>query len=81
MGRFAKLIGLETEPAPKKPAPAPKVKHLKMNQNWKKKYLQMKNLSEYQIKLLKDGPKSLSQAWALQAMKYDWDKINGQSEN
>lgn len=25
MGRFAKLIGLETEPAPKKPAPAPKV--------------------------------------------------------
>ena len=52
-----------------------------MNQNWKKKYLQMKNLNEYQIKLLEDGPKSLSQAWALQAMKYDWDKINGQSEN
>jgi hypothetical protein len=48
-----------------------------MNQEWKRKYLEMKNLSEYQINILKNGPKSLTQAWALQAMKYDWDRMNG----
>ena len=52
-----------------------------MNQNWKQKYLEMKNLSEYQINILKNGPNSLSQAWALQAMKYDWKRISGQSKN
>lgn len=42
---------------------------------WKKEYLEKKaGLSQYQIQLLKEGPKSLTQAWALQAMKYDYNK-------
>jgi hypothetical protein len=36
------------------------------------------DLSDYQINILKNGPKSLTQAWALQAMKYDWDRMSGQ---
>jgi len=42
---------------------------------WRQDYMERKpNLSPYQIKLLKDGPKSLSEAWGLGAMKRDWNK-------
>ena len=35
-------------------------------------------LSKYQIDLLENGPKSLTQSWALQAMHYDWKTKTGQ---
>jgi len=42
---------------------------------WAEDYLEKKpGLSAFQIQLLKEGPKGLSQAWALGAMKRDWDK-------
>ncbi len=42
---------------------------------WRSEYLEWKGrkqLSEYQIRLLEEGPKSLAQSWALQAMKREW---------
>lgn len=45
-----------------------------MSDKWKTEYLEMKGsaLSDYQKKLLQEGPKSLAQAWALQAMKREY---------
>lgn len=52
-----------------------------MNQNWKKNYLEMKRsqLTDYQIEILEEGPKSLTQAWALGAMHYEWKQKTGQN--
>jgi hypothetical protein len=41
----------------------------------------MKKLTEKQIDLLENGPKSLSQAWALQAMKNEWIQMSRQFKN
>ena len=54
-----------------------------MNQNenplsWRKEYLEMKaGLSKFQIQLLKEGPTQLAQAWLLQAMHNDYNKMKG----
>ena len=45
--------------------------------NWREQYKSMKILSERQIKLLEEGPKSLSQSWHLQALYSNWKKIKG----
>tara|TARA_B100001939_G_scaffold113989_1_gene98578 strand:- start:43 stop:234 length:192 start_codon:yes stop_codon:yes gene_type:complete len=56
-------------------------KYLNMIENvdWKKEYLEIKGnlLKESQINLLTNGPKSLTQSWALMAMKRDYHKIMG----
>jgi len=45
-----------------------------MSDKWRTEYLEMKGsaLSDYQKKLLQEGPTSLAQAWALQAMKREY---------
>ena len=44
--------------------------------SWKKEYLEKKaGLSAFQIKLLTEGPKKLTDAWALQAMLYDYNRL------
>ena len=46
-----------------------------MRKPWREEYLERKpGLTQYQIQILKEGPKSLSQAWALQAMMLDYKK-------
>ena len=56
-------------------------KYLNMIENvdWKKEYLEIKGnlLKESQINLLTNGPKSLTQSWALMGMKRDYHKIMG----
>lgn len=47
-----------------------------MKQNWKKIAINSEKDPKV-IQILKEGPKSLSQAWLVQAMKYKY----GQSEN
>ena len=41
---------------------------------WKKRALQNPKLKQKQIDILKNGPKSLTDAWFLQAMKYKYDQ-------
>ena len=46
--------------------------------NWREEYLGMKaGLSKFQIQLLENGPKSLSQSWILGAMHGNWKKMKG----
>ena len=46
--------------------------------SWRQEYLEMKaGLSKLQIQLLKEGPKQLAQAWLLQAMHNDYEKMKG----
>jgi hypothetical protein len=45
--------------------------------NWREEYQGMKVLSTIQVECLKNGPKSLSQSWMMQAMKNDWKKKKG----
>ena len=46
--------------------------------SWRQEYLEMKaGLSKFQIQLLKEGPKQLAQAWLLQAMHNDYEKMKG----
>ena len=48
---------------------------------WRQEYLEMKDgLSQSQIRLLKEGPNQLSQAWLLQAMHNDYNKMKGIKE-
>jgi hypothetical protein len=47
-----------------------------MKQNWKEIAINSEKDPKV-IQILKEGPKSLSQAWLVQAMKYKY----GQSEN
>ena len=51
--------------------------------SWRKEYLEMKaGLSEQQIKFLTEGPKKLTDAWALQAMSTIIKKpLNGIKSN
>lgn len=48
--------------------------------DWKTDYLAMKMLSPFRVKLLKEGAKSLSQSWILQAMYNDYKRIKGIKE-
>ena len=45
-------------------------------EDWKTEYLELasKKLTQHQVDLLINGPKNLSQAWSLGAMKMDWKK-------
>ena len=45
--------------------------------DWRQEYLEHKGtlLSPCQQKILIEGPRSLSQAWQLQAMKHEYKKI------
>jgi len=45
--------------------------------DWKSEYLSLKKVTKYQQELLENGPKSLSQSWALGAMKTDWKRLKG----
>ena len=48
-------------------------------ETWKTEYKQWKELKPYQIELIDNGPKSLSQAWLLNSMWCEWmdlKKIN-----
>ena len=46
--------------------------------SWRQEYLGMKaGLSKFQIELLENGPKSLSQSWILGAMHGNWKKMKG----
>ena len=48
---------------------------------WRQEYLEMKGgLSQSQIRLLKEGPNQLSQAWLLQAMHNDYKQMKGIKE-
>ena len=46
-------------------------------ENWREEYQGMKVLTKYQVDLLKNGPKSLSQSWMMGAMHNDWKKKKG----
>ncbi len=46
--------------------------------NWRKEYKAFSS-DKKQLKLLEDGPKSLSQSWLLQALYQRWMKIKGYS--
>jgi len=41
--------------------------------NWKQEILEYWVITPEERKLLKEGPKSLSQAWHLQALKYRYE--------
>ena len=47
------------------------------DENWREEYQGMKRLSKYQVELLQNGPKSLSQSWMMGAMHNDWKKKKG----
>ena len=48
-----------------------------VDNEWREEYQKMKVLTKYQMDLLKNGPKSLSQSWLLGAMHGDWKKKKG----
>ena len=45
--------------------------------NWRQEFKELKNLSEFQLEILENGPRSLSQSWILGAMYGDWKKMKG----
>jgi len=47
------------------------------SQSWRSEYLEMKLLSDEEVKLLKYGARSLCQSWRLGAMYSDWKKKKG----
>ena len=50
----------------------------KIDTSWRQEYLGIKSgLSKSEIKLLEEGPHSLSQSWHLQAMYNDWKVLKG----
>ena len=46
------------------------------NSNWREEYKAYTS-SKYELDLLENGPKSLSQSWILGAMYNEWKKRNG----
>ena len=48
-----------------------------VDNEWREEYQTMKVLTKYQMDLLKNGPKSLSQSWLLGAMHGDWKRKKG----
>ena len=45
--------------------------------NWREEFKGSRNLSQYQLEILENGPKSLSQSWVLGAMHGEWRKMKG----
>ena len=44
-------------------------------EDWKDQYKQWKSLEDFQIKLLDEGPQTLSQTWLVNQMWCDWRDI------
>ena len=45
--------------------------------NWRQEYKESKRLSKFQLEILENGPRSLSQSWILGAMHGEWRKMKG----
>ena len=45
-------------------------------EDWKEEYKEWKDLKPFQIQLLDEGPKTLSQTWLVNQMWCDWEKMN-----
>ena len=45
--------------------------------NWRNEFKESKDLSEYQLEILTNGPRSLAQSWALGAMHGEWRRMKG----
>ena len=45
--------------------------------NWRVEFKGSKNLSKFQLEILENGPRSLSQSWILGAMHGEWRKMKG----
>ena len=45
--------------------------------NWRQEFKELKNLSKFQLEILENGPRSLSQSWILGAMHGEWRKMKG----
>ena len=45
--------------------------------NWRQEFMESKSLSTYQLEILENGPRSLSQSWVLGAMHGEWRKMKG----
>ena len=45
--------------------------------NWREEFIGSRHLSEYQLEILKNGPRSLSQSWMLGAMHGQWREMKG----
>ena len=43
--------------------------------SWKDEYKKWKDLKPFQVKLLEEGPTTLSQAWLINSMWSDWQEI------
>ena len=46
-----------------------------MRHRWQDEYKKLKTFSKQQLKLLEEGPKKLTDAWALSVMYYDWKRL------
>ena len=46
------------------------------NTNWREEYKEYTS-SEYELDLLENGPKSLSQSWVLGAIYQKWKRVKG----
>ena len=51
--------------------------NIKAIEFFKKAIVESRNLSKYQLEILTNGPKSLSQSWVLGAMHGEWRKMKG----
>ena len=47
------------------------------SENWREEYAGMMPHGKLKLDLLKNGPKSLSQSWLMQAMHNDWKRKKG----
>ena len=50
---------------------------LDMSEDWREEYAGMMSHGKFRSDLLKNGPKSLSQSWLMQAMHNDWKRKKG----
>jgi hypothetical protein len=50
-------------------------------QDWKREYEKSKVLDQSRIKILRNGPRSLSQAWILAAMHRDYKNMINSKED
>ena len=45
--------------------------------NWREEFIESRHLSKYQLEILENGPRSLSQSWMLGAMHGQWREMKG----
>ena len=45
--------------------------------NWREEFIESRHLSQYQLEILTNGPKSLAQSWMLGAMHGQWREMKG----